>query len=86
MNLSQRLEKLESKTPENDGGVWILSFVSPNTPIPEPIAYATGFGRLDWRCERDSGESAEAHRERAEATMPNNPNGWRVLFECYAGD
>jgi hypothetical protein len=84
MNLSQRLAKLESGAPVDDGEVRILCFVSPNTPKPEPIAYSTGFGHLDWRCERALGESADAHQERAKATMPSNPHGGRVLLESYA--
>lgn len=77
---------LESRAPADDGGVMILCFVAPNTTKPEPVAFSTGFDSGDWRCEREPGESAEAHRERAIATMPANPHGGRVLLECYTAD
>ena len=83
MSLETRVAKLESRTLPADPDVMVLCFVSPNTPKPEPVAYSTGFGRQDWRCEREPGESAEAHLERAKTTMPGNPCGGRVLIQCH---
>jgi hypothetical protein len=60
----------------------IVGFEGPGAT--EPTAYTCH--AEGWRCERAEGESVEALRARAQATVPANPRGVRILFECQIGD
>jgi hypothetical protein len=79
MSLQQRIQALENRKPSELEMVRFVRFVSAAGEPREPLAFTDHAG---WRCDRDRGESSEAHQARARAAARLGCAGRVVLFAC----
>jgi hypothetical protein len=83
MSLLRRVESLEQRQPSESDVVRFVRFVSAAAEPSEPNAYTDHAG---WWCNRNAGESAQAHRDRALNAARQRCARPVVLFECRVSD